>query len=305
MPRNRLFSLAWYVILSATGISLALAQEPADPRLEWQIRALGFRFENFFQAPAGEPEQDVETFRTEGKVAFRLRPDRPLAVYGQAGFTGYGDGLDDSTRIGLGLESEARGREWAAGLERIRDQPVFEVGDEFDRADVLRAAVRSAHRITDDWELTGLAEWRRQEFDLTAQKDNDFYSGGGAIRYRGWGYGFSPEIGVELGRRDAEDPNEDHDQQDVWLKIRSVPTPPLYLSLRYRHRTRDYSIDDPLASNFDREDERDDWTLNGRYRLTEWAALDLYYKYLDADSDKESRIFSTHTLGLGVTVGRF
>lgn len=285
--------------------SLGDAQAPNEPRLEWEARALGFRYENFFQAPDGAPEEDVDATRVEGRLSYRLRPGGAMALFGTAGFTAYGQDLEDSTSFGVGLESETRRREWILGLEHTRDQPVFDVGDEFDRADVLRLAGSYGYRITDAWEVTGLGEWRRQDFDITTGKDNDLYSVGGAIRYRGWGYTFSPEVGVETGRRDADDPNEDHDQQDVWLKVRSVPMPPLYLSLRYRHRIRDYTIDDPAASNFDRQDDRDDWTLSARYQLTDWAALDLYYNYLDADSDKESRVFTTQILGFGVTFGRF
>lgn len=297
-------SIAVYSILILAA-ALAAGQEEPPPRLEWQLGAQAFRYDNFFQAPDGAPEQDVDATRAEGRLAYRLRPEGPLVFYASADFTAYEDDLDDSLSIGAGLEYEMRRHAWHLGILNRQDQPVFDVGDEFERADVLRATGSYGYRFTDDWEVTGLGEWSRQDFNITPAKDNDQYSGGGAIRYRGWGYDLSPEVGLEIGRRDTEDPNEDHDQRDVWLKLRSAPTRDLYLSLRYRYRDRDYSIDDPLAGNFGREDERSSWTLSARYRLTRWLALDLYYDYLDADSTKTSRIFSTQIFSLGVTVGRF
>lgn len=297
--------LTAFAVILVLAAPAALAQTADEPAFQWQARVLGFRFENFFQVPEGVPEENVDAVRGEGRLSYRLSNTGPLRVYADAGLTSYSEGLDDSTSVGVGLESEGRERSWTTGLELTRDQPVFDVGDEFDRADVVRLDGEYGVRVTDNWELTGLGEWERQEFDITSSKDNDLYSAGAAVRYRGWGYEFSPEVGFLAGRRDADDPNEDHDQQDLWLKVRSVPTPALYVSLRYRLRLRDYTVDDPRAGNFGREDDRDYWTLNARYRLTDRTALDLYYNYLDADSDKETRIFTTHILGFGVTFGWF
>ncbi len=228
-------SIAVYSILILAA-ALAAGQEEPPPRLEWQFGAQAFRYDNFFQAPDGAPEQDVDATRAEGRLAYRLRPEGPFVFYASADFTAYEDDLDDSLSFGLGLESDSRPREWILGVEHNRDQPVFDVGDEFDRANVLRLAGEYGYRVTEDWQVSALAELRQEEFDQTTGKDNDFVSGGAALRYRGWGYDFSPELGVELGERSADDPNEDHDQRDVWLKIRSIPFEDLYLSLRFRVR---------------------------------------------------------------------
>jgi hypothetical protein len=180
---------------------------------------------------------------------------------------------------------------------------VFDVGDEFDRANVVRLAGEYGYRVTEDWQVTGLAELRREAFDQTTGKDNDFVSGGAALRYRGWGYAFSPELGVELGERDADDPNEDHDQRDLWLKIRSIPFDDLYLSLRFRVRDREYTVGDPAASNFGREDDRRDVTLAADYTLLDWLGINGYVAYEDADSTKETRVYEWLLAGVGVTFG--
>jgi hypothetical protein len=279
--------------------SIAGAQQ--DERLEVELELFPMRFDNFFQAPDGAPQEDVDAARVAAGLSYRLHPDRPLRLTAEAGYTFYGQGLDDSPHVGVGLASEAGRREWAADLVWRADQPVFDVGDEFEQADILAVDADYGYRVSEDWELHGLGEWTRQEYDTVTSRDNDLWGLGGAVRYRGWGYGFSPEIGVLAGARDVEDPREDHDQQDVWLKVRSVPVRPLYLSLRYRVRMRDYDTGDPLASNFGREDDRDQWTLAATYRLTPRLSADLYVDYLDADSTKDSRVFETTLIGLGVS----
>lgn len=289
-------SLTWALCLTVA--PAAEAQE--DDRLEAELSVFPVSFENFFQAPEELAEEDVAAAQIEARIGYQLDPDRPLRLTAEAGYTFYGQGLDDSPNVGIGLESEDRPREWEVGLEWRGDQPVFDVGDEFDRADVLSLRGDYGYRVTDDWELHALGEWNRQEFEITTRKDNELWGLGGAVRYRGWGYGFSPEIGFLTGARSVDDPTEEHDQQDLWVKIRSIPVRRLYLSLRYRLRTRDYDTTDPLASNFGREDDRDQWTLAVDYRLTRHLRANLYFDYLDADSTKESRIFETTLLGVGV-----
>lgn len=280
------------------GVAQAHAQD--DDRLETELVLFPMQFDNFFQAPDTSPEEDVDATQIEARIAYQLQPHRPLRLTAEAGYTFFSQGLDDSPNVGIGLASENRPREWEVGLQWIGDRPVFDVGDEFDRADILTLAADYGYRVTDDWELHALGEWNRQEFDITTTKDNDLWGVGGAVRYRGWGYGFSPEIGFLTGGRTVDDPTEEHDQQDVWLKIRSIPVQRLYLSLRYRVRTRDYDTSNPLDSNFQREDDRDQWTLAADLRLTRQLRANLYVDYLDADSTKDSRVFETTLLGVGV-----
>lgn len=272
-------------------------------RLRSEIRFFGMLADNFFQAPEGVAKEEVASGRVEGRVALALPGDGAWEVYGHGRVTSYEGSLEQSSGLGVGLRYDRRPRSLDLDVRFEQDRPTLDVGDEFDRADVLRLAGEYSHRLTDDWEVTGLAEVERQEFDLVRGKDNDLFGAGGAVRYRGWGYLVSPEIGVELGGRNAVDPNQDHDQRDVWIKLRSVPAPPVYLSLRYRLRRRDYSVGSPAASNFDREDERRQWTLGADVKTGERLTWNLYYSYQDAESTKASRTFTSQFLGLGVTVG--
>ena len=269
-------------------------------RLELEARLFAASFDNFFQAPPGAPEDDVTTTRAEARLYGRLTEDGPWRLYGQAAYTFYEGDLDDATEVGVGIEREDRRQRFDLFLQRQQDRPSFDVGDEFERVDVDRLAVEYSYRLTRDWELTGLGVYEDQSFEFTPGRDNEFPMLGGAVRYRGWGYDLSPEVGIELGERDAVDPNEDHDQTDLWLKLRSAPTRRLYLSFRYRYRTRDYDVDLPGASNFGREDDRQQWTLAANLRIVHPFSVDVYYAYEDAESTKASRNFTTSLIGVGL-----
>lgn len=276
------------------------AGESRWDRYELQARLFGAFYDNFFQAPPGEPEDDVSATRLEARLYRRLREGGAWKLYGQAAFTSYDGDLDDATEVGLGLVRDVNPHRFELFLQRQQDRPSFDVGDDFERVDVDRLVLEYSYRVDSDWEVTALGSFEDQTFDLTPRRDNEFPVIGAAVRYRGWGYRLSPEVGIEQGNRDAVDPNEDHDQTDLWLKLRSAPTPRLYLSLRYRMRTRDYDIGLVDASNFRREDDREQWTVAANVKIVRRLSVDVYYSYEDAESTKASRNFTSSLLGLGL-----
>lgn len=302
---NRLSSVLAVLVLAALAAAPAPAQPPPweEPVFGSELRLYGFQYDNFFQAPDGEPQEEVTLTRVEGRFGARPSQGSPFELYARGRFDSYSDGLDEAWAVGGGLRFDRRPHRADLYFEHEEDRPVFDVGDEFDRANVLRLAGEYGYRLTEAWQVTGLAELRQEEFDQTTGKDNDFVSGGGALRYRGWGYDFSPELGVELGRRSADDPNEDHDQRDAWLKVRSIPFQDLYLSLRFRVRDREYTVGDPAASNFGREDDRRDVTLAADYTLLDWLGVNGYVAYEDAESTKETRTYDWLLAGIGLTLG--
>lgn len=278
-------------------------QAPAEtgaPRWKTGLHVQGLFFDNFFQLPDTEPQQDVEGLRAEGRLSWRPREQWPLEVYGVAGATAYSDDLEETLLAGGGLRWDGLVDLVELDLRYETDRPSFEVGDTFGTADLLQAGGLYSHRIADSWEISALADHQRLDYQADDGRDSLFRSAGGAVRYRGWGYDLSPEIGVEVGERDADDDNEDNDQTDLWLKLRSAPIPPLYLSLRFRHRVRDYSIGDPTASNFRREDDRNQIALAADWTTSDLLTWTLYYAWEDAESTKATRVFTTQLLAVGV-----
>lgn len=275
---------------------------PAPPdRVEAYARFGALLFDNFFQAPDGSPEEDVAGATLEGGLSLALQERRPLRAYAEGDYTLYHD-LDPSAGIRAGVRLEERKQSFDLAVQYLANRPSREVRDEFDRADTLSVYGEYSHRVHEDFELTALAELRHETLELSADKDNDVYGLGGAVRYRGFGSKFSPEVGFRLGGRDVVDDNEDISQRELFLRLRWVPAPPFYLTCRYRHRSRDYSIADPAASNFGREDARDQLVATADWRRGKALVFNLYYALEDSDSSRSTGNFTTQMLSLGVTL---
>ena len=276
----------------------AAGRDAGEPGMGGEVRVGGTRYGNFFQAPDDAEQRDVDAAQGEVRLAWRL--DDLLTLRAGALYTAYGDGLEDSPGLGLALRAESGRHEGGAGLEWRDEQPVFDLGEGFGgTAEVLRALGDYSYRLTRHWQIGALGEWERQEFASFPERDNEAAAIGAAARYRGWGSAFSPELGAELGERNATDPNENFEQRDLWLRLRSAPTRDLYLTMRVRQRDREYGVAAPGASNFGREDDRLDYTLSADYRLTVDLGLSLYANYLDADSTKPSRVFDSSMVLFG------
>jgi hypothetical protein len=300
-------SLAAAALAALFCLPVSLAAQPPDawddPVFDSEIRIHQFTFDNFFQVPDGVMEMDIDMTRVEARLGASASEESPFTVYGRGRFDSYSDDLDEAWAAGVGMAWDTDVHDADLYLEYEQDRPVFDVGDEFDRANVVRLAGEYGWRFTDDWEATVLAEARQEEFDQTSGKDNDWLSGGAALRYRGFGYAFSPEVGTAVGTRDADDPNEDMDETEYWVKIRSLPLERLYLSLRLRWRDREYSVADPARDNFGREDDRMDWTVTADLQVFEWLGVNGYYSRQDADSTKGRRVCETALGGVGLTFG--
>ncbi|HEX5759219.1 MAG TPA: hypothetical protein VF121_08495 [Thermoanaerobaculia bacterium] len=300
----------------AFAAAAASAQEPSDRprrdprdrapqaaqerRFEYEVRLNALRFLNFFQAPEGTPEEDVDARAAE--LRFRAPLGETLQGYLHADYTDYDD-LEASQGLTAGLRSEGERQGFDFYAEALRNRPSFDIGDRVEQADIGRLAGEYSYRFTADWQVSGTVDFEQQRFDVTEGRDNEYLGAGAFLRYRGLGSAFSPEVGAVAGERDAEDPNEDHTQRDLFVKVRSAPTRALYLTGRYRHRTREYGVESPLAGNFERDDTRQQLVLTADLKTGEILTWNLYWSYEDADSTNPTRDFTAQLVALGVSVG--
>ena len=276
-------------------------RQTADDRsFQVDLRLNSLFFSNFFQVPEGRPEDDVNAWA--GELRF-VAPLGAVDGYANLNYTQFEDPLDASQGVTAGLRSSGRTHGFDVFGEYLTNRPSGDVGELVEQADVRRIAGEYSYRVTRDWQFMALGEHQEQDFEITQGKDNTFVDLGGAVRYRGFGSGFSPEIGATFGERDADDPDEDHDQRDLFLKVRSAPADWAYLSFRYRHRTREYTIGDPFAGNFGREDTRQQWVASADLRTGEILTWNLYYSLEDAESTFATREFTTSLFAAGVTIG--
>lgn len=261
-------------------------------------------YENFFQAPEGGDEEDVLAGFGEVGAGLRLSRAVPLQLYGQFNYTHYDfENLDSSTGVRIGLRSDGRPHSFDVFAEQLSDRPSFDVGDEFDRADIRTFAGEYSYRVTRQWQLSLDGEAQEQEFDLTPTRDNDYGAFGAAVRWRPTRL-FSPEIGYRTGERDVVDETLSYDQSEWYLQVRSSLTPAVYLSVRLRDRTREYSTDAVTSSNFGREDDRQqiaaalDWTMRPGF------IWNFYASHEDVETNVEGRDFDTRLYVAGLTLRR-
>lgn len=261
------------------------------------FRLSGILFDNFFQTPDGEPQENVPAAGAAARVEKGLMPD--LVAYGELDYTDYRRYRPSGGFI-AGARLEGRPHSFDVQAQVMLGRPSREVRDEFDRADGVAVVGQYGYRIG-DWEPIALAEIRHESYELSPEKTNDVVNVGAALRLRGLGT-VSPEVGFRVGRRDVDDDNEDVSQREIYLRLRWAPARPTYISLRLRRRYRDYSIEDAGASNFGREDTRTQVVASGDFFTTSRLGLNLYYSLEDSDSTNVRGEFLTQMLAAGVVV---
>lgn len=270
-------SRVWIAIVAVLACTTARAQT-------WDFYARGnFQiYENFFQATDGEPEEDITAEQVE--VGANVKLSKALTGFGNVNLLHFNDDtLEDSPGLRVGLRGDMRPHGFEVYAEVLSNRPSFEL-DEFAGADIRRLHGDYSYRLLKDWQLSAEADVEQQEFDNDI-RDNDFIGFGPAVRWRGSRV-FSPELGFHMGERKVNDDRQSYDQSEWFLQIRSQPIQPLYLSVRYRDRKRDYQ-------NVDRDDSRKQIVVSADYTLTEHLVLNLYGGREDVDSNLEGRDFES------------
>jgi hypothetical protein len=271
-------------------VAVLIAVSAQAQTWEFWFRGNAQSFENFFQATEGQEEEDVTA--VQGEVGANVKLTNTLTAYGNVNWLHYNDDtLEDSPGVRLGLRGNARPHAFEVYAEALNDRPSFEL-DEFAGADIRRINGEYAYRFLQDWQVSFDGDLEQQEYDNDL-RDNEYAALGAAVRWRGSRV-FSPELGFRRGERDVNDSAQTYDQSEVYLQIRSQPVQPLYLSLRFRDRTRDYQ-------NIDREDERRQIAFGADYTVSEHLVLNFYGAKEDVDSNVVGRDFDTGFWLAGVT----
>jgi hypothetical protein len=223
-----------------------------------------------------------------------------VLVFGEGDLVTY-RGFTPSGGFAGGVRREGRHTLELAG--RLHwNRPAAEVRDEFDRADVAGAGVEYAYRPARAVEIVAAGDWQRESYASAAAKNNHRYYAGGSVRYRGFGRRFSPEVGLTRGRRDAADDGEDFAQRELFVRVRSAATARVYVSGRYRHRLREYTIRDPARRNVGRVDRRHQLSGAVDVGLGQGVGLAVYYAWETARSTRTELDFATHLLSAGLVV---
>jgi hypothetical protein len=273
--------------------------EPGTFRSEARLQF--WHFGNFNQTSDPALEQDVRALGLELRSAWH--PDNvPFDVYAHVNYLNWDADRDDSygVRVGAALDGEVH--DFNVFLERAENRATFDVGDTVSNAAVTTLSGEYSRRYG-DWQPGVEATYERQRFDVAETGgDNDYKAAGANVRYRGFGWKFSPEAGFLIGERVSDNGEESYDE-DVWyVQLVYVPIPRLYLSAQYRDRSRDYAVRDPFNRNFGRQDDRPQWSIVGSLKMTDRLTGLLYYSNEDAQSTRAGRDFQSDILILSLAV---
>jgi hypothetical protein len=293
------------ILLAA--VVLPLAAQPrtagAQSGVRSELRLQGYHFGNFFQASEAALAEDVRAAGAEYRIAYRPGTS-PTDFYAHANYLNYlGIDRDDSYGGRVGIAHFGQVHEFNVFADRAENRAAFDVGDITATANITTFSADYAFRMTPHWQLGAEAVNERQRFDAVTGRDNDYSAIGGSIRYRGFGRMFSPQIGYVKGERDVEDERESFDDSYWYARVIVNPNPRLYMSVRYRDRTREYLTTDLVAGNFGRQDDRNQWSATAVYQFTPALGGTLYYAREDVQSSRPGRNFDTDLLVLGLNIG--
>ncbi|HYI08016.1 MAG TPA: hypothetical protein VEK57_02990 [Thermoanaerobaculia bacterium] len=275
--------------------------QPGDFRSD--IRLQGWVFGNFFYTADDNLKQDVAAYRTELRSAWRPG-ERPMDVYTHVNYLVYDvSDRDPSYGLRLGVAEETEQQNFNFFIDRAENRASVDVGDRLAVANVTMLGGEYARRITEDWQLGGEFVHERQRFSIESDQENDYTGLTASVRYRGFGYKFSPTVGYGVGRRSSADDAEDTEDDHWFAQVAVIPHPRIYMSLRYRHGARDYLVDAPVSTNFRRHDDRPQWTFSSSVRVSDRVNGLVYFSRENMSSSVPNRDVETYYLILGVAIG--
>lgn len=287
--RFRHFLIAATLAVAAPLFSQPIGQStPGTFRSEARIQF--WRFGNFNQTSNASLEQDVNAFGLELRGAYQPVKS-PFQVYGHLNYLNYDADRDDSVGVRVGASLDGEVNRFNVFLDHANNRATFDVGDTVATATVTTLSGEYSRRMG-DWEPGVEVTHDRQKFDVSSTgQDNEYTGAGASLRYRGFGWKFSPTVGFVKGKRTSDTSTESYNDDAWYAQVAYIPVPRLYLSLQYRNRTRDYTTNVPTERNFGRNEDRPQWSLVSSLRINPRFTGILYYSNEDVSSSLAGRSF--------------
>lgn len=288
------------MIVGALAWGSALNAQDRNGWVHGQLSINAVHFDNFFQAPEGQPTKTLWGQSLSGRV-FVPVGSSGVVVSGRAegiripGFT-------PAFGASVGLRHNGRPTAFSADVSYLWNRPAGEIGDGFGRADMLRFGGEYSLLLLEVVQLIGRGAYRRAQYQQETVTSSAAFEIGPAVRFRGFDYAFSPHVGFLVGRRDGPNPDEAYGEQVFIVGASSMPLGShVYVSARYRQRVRTYSLDDPRHRNFGRVDRRHNVAATvaiAFWRGLSWTA---YYARERGLSSRQEGNFTTAFLSVGLT----
>ena len=269
-----------------------------SPSTEMHLRLSGFYSDNFFQAPFGATPAKLVATSADARVVLRT-PEQGTNVHARVGRTVF-DGFAPSTAVTGGFDSNGKYHVLEAIGGYQRRSPRLAVGDQPGFASSVYASGAFGMKLPLQLQVSALAHYY-DIFVHARASDNQFAGAGGAIRFRGFGYRFSPEVGEVRSNWKSSIASEEYTEQAQWVSLRAVPIAPVWLHVRYRWDNRTYTIPDETSGNFGRADARKVWTIATDVRLGGRLTWGTYYTREDGTSSRTDRTFRTQSITSGLS----
>jgi hypothetical protein len=285
------------ILLSATAAFAQPAGTSKAGESRSDVRLELYRFNNFFQATVPSAEQDINAVGLEYRYAKRFRAEDEIFAhvsarkYDQSGIaTSYG--------ARLGLSHPGTVHQYRIYVDQRMNAPSFDVGNTYGQADTTTIAGEYSYRLWKKWQLGVDGDYDRQTF-ANRNRNNTGTELGTSLRYRGFGYKFTPGVGVYTGERRINLATESYNEKGWFVQAEVIPKPWLYLSARYTARARDYTTNVTTSSNFGRNEEHPQIALIASMKSSPRLTWLIYYSSEDVTSSRPGNDFRDSLLLIG------
>lgn len=289
------------LVAGIAGVAAPLAGQDEPGRMGFEVRSLATIHDNFFRVGDGMPQERVFAWTGAARATLRLDREDRVEVFGEAEQTFF-EGLGGSHGFGGGVRLGRHPHVFRFQARYLEGWPAWDVGDVVQTADVLRGHGNYTYRINPDWVVGASGHATSVRFTDPELGESRLYGVGGRLRYRGLTYRVQPEVGAELDVRRADDPNQAEQRFRLVATLVLMPVDELWMLVRYRRRSREFTRAEPASVNFGRSDEGGQWVVDSSLSVSTRLHFSLRYERVDMRSDLQTQTHSAQILTLGTTV---
>lgn len=269
------------------------------PLFRSELRLQWLAFGNFFEAPPGQPSETVDAVGVTYRGTYRF-PSR-TDVYGEATtmkFTNLDRARPWGGRIGVSHDDTVQRLQAYADYGAHR--AAFDVGGRTAFGTITTFDVDYSRRVARDWQPGIEGQHQRQTFDVNSDRANTYNRAGVTLRYRGFGWRFTPRIGYDAGHRSVANGFDSYHEHAWFADVEGAPLDRVYAALGYRAASRNYASA-PAAEDRGHEN-RPNWNGYVNYKFTPQVGGLIYFSRDANHSSVSSRSFNTSFILLGATL---
>ncbi len=195
----------------------------------------------------------------------------------------------------LGLAHEGAVQDYKIYADVAKNRPASEIrnGGTADRGTLYG---EYGFRPSTQWHIVFDGSHENDRFRNAGNRDDSFNGGEAFVHYTGFGYRFTPELGIAAGRRHVHEQSQSYRNEDLIAGVEVIPIDPFYFSIAYRRQKRSY--DSSPANATERHGIAE---LVGDWHAAPRIHVILYYASEDVNSTLPQSGYRTGILILGTS----